>query len=64
MSDKEKALQVIQRLPDDATFDDIMYEIYFCERVAKGLDQVRRGEVVPHEDVKREIAAWLKSLGQ
>jgi Arc/MetJ-type ribon-helix-helix transcriptional regulator len=27
--------------------------------IRKGLDQIERGETVPHEQVKRQLATWL-----
>jgi hypothetical protein len=41
------------------TLDDIAHRIEFLAAIQKGLDQVKRGEVVPHEQVKKELASWL-----
>ena len=60
---KEKAIELIQRLPDDVSLEDIMYELYFCARVDRGIAQARRGETVSHEEVVRNVAAWLQSAG-
>ena len=60
---KEMAIDLIQRLPEDATLEDIMYELYFRERVDRGIAEVRRGETVPHEEVVRNVAEWLRSTG-
>jgi predicted transcriptional regulator len=60
---KDRAIQLIQRLPEDATIEDIMYELYFRERVDRGIAEVRRGETVPHEEVVRNVAEWLRSTG-
>ena len=27
--------------------------------IRKGLDQIERGETVPHDEVKRQLATWL-----
>lgn len=59
MSDKEIALDTIQRLPDDATLDTIAQRLDFLAALSKGLDQIDRGETIPHEDVKRQLATWL-----
>ena len=60
---KEIAIQVIRRLPDDVSLEDIMYELYFRERVDRGIAQARRGETVSHEEVVRNVAEWLQSAG-
>ena len=62
-STKEIAIQVIQRLPDDVSLEDIMYELYFRERVDRGIAQARRGEIVSHEEVVQNVAEWLRSAG-
>lgn len=59
MSDKQLVLDSIQRLPDDVSLDTIAERIEFLAGIRKGLEQVERGETVPHEQVKRELASWL-----
>jgi len=59
MSDKQLALDSIQRLPDDASLKTITERLEFLAGIRKGLDQIERGETVPHEQVKRELASWL-----
>jgi predicted transcriptional regulator len=31
----------------------------FLAAIRKGSEQIERGETVPHEEVKRQSAAWL-----
>ena len=59
MNDKQLALETIRRLPDDVTIDDISERVEFLAAVRKGLDQIKQGKVVPHEEVKRRLATWL-----
>ena len=59
MSDKQIALETISQLPETATLTDIAKRLEFVSAVREGLDQVKRGETVPHEQVKRELAEWL-----
>ena len=59
MSDKEAVLQAVRQMPDGVTLDDIARRIEFLAAVQKGIDQVKRGEVDPHDQVKRELASWL-----
>ena len=50
MSVKEMVTSAIQRLPDDATIEDIRREIEFIAGVREGLEQLDRGEGVPLEE--------------
>jgi len=59
MSEKQLALNSIERLPEDASLDDIAERMEFLVALRKGLDQIERGETIPHEEVKRQLAAWL-----
>jgi len=54
MSDKTLAMEVIQRLPEDATLSDIRKEIEFIAAVKEGREQIRRGEVVSLEEVEKK----------
>ena len=59
VSDKQLALESIQRLPDDASLDTIAERLEFLAAIRKGLNQIERGETLSHEEVKRQLATWL-----
>jgi predicted transcriptional regulator len=56
---KEEAIQIIRKLPDDATMDDVMAELYFKTQVDAGLKELDEGKGIPHEEVKRRMSKWL-----
>jgi hypothetical protein len=39
---KQAAKQIIDHVSDQATWDDIMYELYVKQKIEKGLKAVRR----------------------
>ena len=55
---KQEALNVLSKIPDTAEIDDIMYRLYVIDKVRKGREAIQRGEVVPIEDLKKEIELW------
>ena len=59
MTEKEIVLETIRALPDDCSLDDIAERIEFMAAVQKGLDQLDRGDGIPHEEVKKQLASWL-----
>ena len=63
MNAKEAAIEVIQRLPADCSIPDIMYALYVHQRIEEGIADANAGRLVPHEQVKKEIKAWLESNG-
>lgn len=61
MTEKEIVLETIRALPDNSSLDEIAERIEFMAAVQKGLDQLDRGEGIPHEEVKKQLASWLTS---
>jgi len=55
---KQEALRIISKLPETASIDDIMYELYVVDKVKKGRDAVERGESTSIEDLKKEMQSW------
>ncbi|HEY2295046.1 MAG TPA: hypothetical protein VGM86_30450 [Thermoanaerobaculia bacterium] len=52
---KEDARQLVESLPDHATWDDLMYEMYVRQKIALGIQAADEGRVVPHEEVKKRF---------
>jgi predicted transcriptional regulator len=59
MSNKQIVEDLLQRIPDDASLQDIVREIEFVAAVRKGLDELDCGERIPIEDVERELPSWI-----
>ena len=51
-------METIRGLPEDASWQDIEERIRFLAAIEKGRDEVRRGEVIPHEEVRDLLRAW------
>jgi hypothetical protein len=60
---KRDVLALLDRMPDELDGEELMYHIYVLEKIAEGEADIAAGRVVPHDDVKREIDAWLRSSG-
>jgi predicted transcriptional regulator len=58
MTAKAMALDAIQKLPDESTFDEIRESIEFVAGVRKGLEEIERDEVVPLDEVEKKIDKW------
>jgi predicted transcriptional regulator len=58
MSAKETLLDIAEKLPPDATLVDAIYELEFRQAVAEGMAELDRGEGIPIEQVKAQIATW------
>ena len=49
---KDEAHKLIDRLPDNATWDDLIHEIYVREAIQRGLDDSRDGRTMDVVDVR------------
>lgn len=54
---KQKAIEFIGQLSDQATWDDIMHELYVRMKIDEGLKAADEGRVVPHDEVKKRFCA-------
>ena len=52
---KTAAREIIERLPEDADWEDLMYQLYVREKIEIGLQQIADGEGVDHEEVFRRL---------
>lgn len=54
---KEAARSIVDNLTEQATWDDLMYELYVKQKIDAGLEAVTDGRIVPHEEVKVRLVA-------
>lgn len=52
---KQAAKELIEHLPDQVSWDDIMYQLYAKEKIEAGLKAAQEGRTVPHEQIKARL---------
>lgn len=52
---KEEARRLIDRLPDDADWDDLMEEIYVRTAIENGIRDSEAGRTTPVEEVRAKF---------
>jgi hypothetical protein len=55
---KAEMQSLLQKLPDDCTFEDIQYHLYVIEKVRKGIERAKGEAVVSQEDVETRLGKW------
>ncbi len=55
ISQKDRAIQPLQALPEPATIEDAIGRLCFIAKIEAGLRQSDAGELVSHEEVKRQF---------
>jgi predicted transcriptional regulator len=54
-SAKQAARELIDRLPDSVSWNDLMYELYVKQKIEEGLKELDEGRGIPHEEVKHRL---------
>ncbi len=57
---KDSVIQMIHRMPNDASVQDIMAELYFRQKVDAGLEQLDKNKGIEHSAVKERLKKWLE----
>ena len=55
ISIKEAARRLVNQLPDNSTWDDLMYAIYARQSIEKGLADSEAGRTTSVEEVREEL---------
>ena len=59
---KQTAIDGIRTLPDNSTWDDIMYFLYVNQKIDKGLSDIDNGVVYSQEEARDKLRkqwVWL-----
>jgi predicted transcriptional regulator len=60
MTTKDLVRKLLDRLPDDATLEDVQYQIYVLQKIRAGEEDIEAGRTVPHDEVMKDLDQWLK----
>lgn len=57
---KQEVQKILEHVPDSASFEDIQYHIYVREKIEKGLQEVKNGQIISQEEVEKRMSQWLE----
>jgi predicted transcriptional regulator len=60
MTTKEIAMQTIDKLPNEAVYDDILHALYINAKFEHGVKEIQEGKGIPHEEAKERLSKWVK----
>lgn len=60
MTTKQIVMQIVKKLPADASIEDAMEKLFFLAKIEKGIYQADSGKTVSNECVKGRVRKWLK----
>ncbi len=57
---KEKMKKVIESFPEDASYEEIMRELFFERMIDRGIEDVRENRTISNEEMGHRIRKWKK----
>ncbi len=57
---KQEVSDLLNRLPDDCTLEDVQYHLYVLQKIERGLKDVEEGRVYTQEEVEKKMLKWLE----
>ncbi len=58
LSPKEDLIGLIESLPEDSTYEEILQEIVIARMVDRGLADVDAGRGITDEEMRRTVDSW------
>ena len=56
---KEEVEQLLGKLPNDCSLEDIQYHLYVLEKVRKGLEAANTEDAIPQNEAEERLSKWL-----
>ena len=57
---KQEVSELLNRLPDDCTLEDVQYHLYVLQKIERGLKDVEEGRIYTQEEVEKKMSKWLE----
>ena len=57
--EKQEAKKIIERLPDNSTFEDIQYHLYIAKKLRNARFNIEKGEFYTEEEIEKRLSKWV-----
>lgn len=58
---KTEAVELINKLPDDATLEDIQHHLAVLEKIKQGQNRLTQEGGIPQAQMEKEMARWTSA---
>ncbi len=58
---KDEVTSLLDRLPEDASIEDVQYHLYVVEKVRNGLEAAKTEGTLTQKDAEERLGKWLIS---
>ena len=55
---KQEVTQMLSKLPEDCTLEDVQYHLYVVEKIQRGLERAEKEGVVSQQEAEKRLARW------
>jgi len=55
---KQEVRSLLDKLPDDCTFEDVQYHLYVVEKIRRGIQRAENEGTISQEEVERRLGKW------
>jgi predicted transcriptional regulator len=59
VTDKQKVLETVSSLPQQASLQQITEEVEILAAITRGEQAADAGRTTPHEEVKKLLSSWI-----
>lgn len=56
---KQEVSNLLNRLPEDCSLEDVQYHLYVLQKIERGLKDAEEGRVYSQEEVEKKMSKWL-----
>lgn len=57
---KQEVSELLKRLPDDCTLEDVQYHLYVLQKIERGLKDAAEERVYTQEEVEKMMDKWIE----
>ena len=60
-STKDEIQELLKKLPDDCTYEDVQYHLYVVEKIRRGINRAEMEGAISQKDVEKRLKRWISS---
>ena len=57
---KKEVSDLLDRLPDNCTLEDVQYHLYVIQKIERGLKDAEEGSVYEENEIEKKMSKWLE----
>jgi hypothetical protein len=57
---KQEVQDLISKLPEETTLEDIQYHLYVLQKIKRGLSEAESKKLISSDEMKDRLGKWLE----